>query len=410
MNYREAEKWLFSRRRMGMKYGLERMLSMMEDLGHPERQFETVHIVGTNGKGSTAAILSGIAGELGISWGRGTSPHLLDYRERITVDDRWIPESSVAEFLTDHRHTIRKHSATFFEITTSMAAWYFASRGVNWVAAEAGLGGRLDATRTYNGAGTVFTGVRVEHSRILGNTREKIAVEKIAIASPGTVLVAAPQTSGVEKVIDSAVEREDLRRVFPVPVHRSPLPGKHQLQNSALAYTAALELFGRSESEIEAAYQRVCTSLRWPGRLDYRKGNPSILFDVAHNPQSMEALVNFTKSWGHSVPVVVGFLSDKPWKRMVELLKGITGTVVVTTPESERKLEAVELGSYMSSQGFKVKVREDIVEAVAVCREMAGSDSMVVTGSFHVVGKAINESVHRSWVTGVPNSAGDVLG
>jgi dihydrofolate synthase/folylpolyglutamate synthase len=148
MNYREAEKWLFSRRRMGMKYGLERMLSMMEDLGHPERQFETVHIVGTNGKGSTAAILSGITGELGMSWGRGTSPHLLDYRERITVNDQWIPESSVAEFVTDHRHTIRKHSATFFEITTAMAAWYFANRGVNWVAAEAGLGGRLVASRT----------------------------------------------------------------------------------------------------------------------------------------------------------------------------------------------------------------------------------------------------------------------
>jgi folylpolyglutamate synthase/dihydropteroate synthase len=171
-----------------------------------------------------------------------------------------------------------------------------------------------------------------------------------------------------------------------------------------------VELLGRPEREVEAAYQRVCTSLRWPGRLDYRKGNPSILFDVAHNPQSMEALVNFTRAWGSSVPVVVGFLCDKPWKRMVELLKAVTGTVVVTTPESERKLDAAELGSYMSDQGFKVKVRGNIVEAVALCREMAGSNSMVVTGSFHVVGKAINESVHRSWVTGVPNSAGDVLG
>ncbi len=410
MNYREAEKWLFSRRRMGMKYGLDRMLSLMEDLGNPERNFETIHIVGTNGKGSTAAILSGIAGELGISWGRGTSPHLLDYRERITVDDIWIPESAVAEFVTDHRHTIRKHSATFFEITTAMAAWYFAKRGVNWVAAEAGLGGRLDATRVYSGAGTVFTGVRVEHSRILGNTREKIAAEKVAIALPGTVLIAAEQTFGVEEVINNAVEREDLKRVYPARVHNSPLPGEHQLRNSALAYTAAVKLFGRPESDVEAAYQRVCTSLRWPGRLDHRKGIPPILFDVAHNPQSMEALVSYIKPWGSSVPVVVGFLCDKPWQRMVELLKGITGTVVVTTPESERKLEAAELGGYMRSQGFKVEIHEEIADAVAVCREMAGSNSMVVTGSFHVVGKAINESVQRGWVTGLPNSAGDVLG
>ena len=409
MNYREAEKWLFSRRRMGMKYGLERMLSLMEELDHPERKFKTVHIVGTNGKGSTAAILSGIAGALGISWGRGTSPHLLDYRERIAVNNNWITEDAVAEFITDYRHIIRKHSATFFEITTAMAAWYFASMGVEWVAAEAGLGGRLDATRSYIGAGTIFTGVRVEHSRILGDTREKIAAEKVAIAAPGTVLITASQTPGVEQVVMDAVNRGKLTRVFPVTVKKSPLPGVHQLYNSALAYTAALQLFGRSESDTEAAYNGTCASLRWPGRLDHRSGSPSILFDVAHNTQSMEALVAHIQAWGKPVPMVVGFLDDKPWHQMVDLLKGIAGTVVVTTPDSERKLTASVLAEHMRQEGFQVEVQDIIGDAVARCREIADNSPMVVTGSFFVVGEAINESVSHGWVNGLPNSAEDVL-
>ncbi len=409
MNYLQAEKWLFSRRRMGMKYGLERMMSMMADLDHPEENFKTVHIVGTNGKGSTAAILSGIAGELGISWGRGTSPHLLDYRERIATNDEWITEDAVAEFITDHKRLIRKHSATFFEITTAMAAWYFSRQGVEWVASEAGLGGRLDATKTYNGEGTIFTGVRVEHSRILGDTREKIAFEKIAIAAPETALITPVQTPGVEAVVVDAVRRRNLRRILPIQVQRSPLPGEHQLDNSSLAYTAAVELFGRPKEEVNAAYDRTCSSLRWPGRLDTRKGTPSILFDVAHNPQSMEALVKYIGSWEKRPPIVLGFLSDKPWSQMVDLLNGAVDTVVVTTPESERKLEASDLSTHMKEKGFKVEIRDKIVDAVARCREIAGDEPMVVTGSFFVVGDAINESVSRGWVDALPNSALDVL-
>ncbi len=409
MNYLQAENWLFSRRRMGMKYGLERMLSMMLDLGHPERKFKTVHIVGTNGKGSTAAILSSIAGELGISWGRGTSPHLLDYRERIAVNDEWITKDAVAEFITDHENIIGKHSATFFEITTAMAAWYFSRQGVEWVASEAGLGGRLDATKTYNGVGTIFTGVRVEHSRILGDTREKIAAEKVSIAAPRTLLVASIQTPGVERVVSNFVSRRNLKRVLPVAVDISPLPGLHQLDNSSLAYTAARELFGRSDQEMETAYNRVCSSLRWPGRLDFRSGSPSILFDVAHNPQSMEALAKYIHELGKPVPMVVGFLNDKPWREMVQLLKGVVETVVVTTPDSERKLPAPELASHMKKEGFSVEVRPDIVDAVSRCREIAGEGSMIVTGSFFVVGDAINESVSRGWVDALPNSALDVI-
>lgn len=409
MNYALAESWVFGRRRLGMKYGLDRMLSIMEELGHPERSFKTVHIVGTNGKGSTAAVLSELAGELGFSWGRGTSPHLLHYRERIATDTGWIPEEDVARFITDNREMLERYSATFFEITTAMAAWYFARSGVQWVAAEAGLGGRLDATRTYRGVGTIFTGVRVEHSRILGDSREKIAAEKVAVAEPGSVLIASRQTPGVEEVIQEAVNGNSLRRILPEMVNRSPLPGLHQLKNSSLAVTAAMELFEKTPEEVASAYQRLCGRLKWPGRLDFRAGDPPILFDVAHNPQSMEALVTHVKDWKKPVPAVVGFLADKPWKEMVELLRGVTGPVVATTPDSERKLTAAELAAHMASEGFDVTTVERIEDAVAMCRSMAAGGRMLVTGSFFVVGEALNVSVDRGWVNGVPDSASILL-
>lgn len=408
MNYKEAERWLFGRRRMGMKYGLERMLSFLEELGNPEKAFKTIHIVGTNGKGSTAAILSAIAGHAGYSWGRGTSPHLLNYRERIVVNDDWIPEEAVAEFITDNRHTIRKHSATFFEVTTAMAAWYFATEGVDWVIAEAGLGGRLDATKTYNGEGTIFTGVRVEHSRILGDTREKIAEEKVAIAKSGSTLVAFNQTEGVEDVILNAVKERNLLRVIPKSVSQSPLPGTHQLQNSSLAYTMALSLFEKTEEEIDEAFRKACGTLRWPGRLDFRRGQPSILFDVAHNPQSMEALVEFIKG-KKNVTIVVGFLADKPWQKMVKLLEGAGDKFITTTPDSERKLTASELAEYMVTRGFSVKVEDNIEKAVAYGRAVSKGGFLVVTGSFYVVGEAINRAVANGWVTSLPNSISDVL-
>ncbi|HOP26162.1 MAG TPA: hypothetical protein PKX02_03095 [Candidatus Sabulitectum sp.] len=409
MNYDEAERWLFGRRRMGMKYGLDRMLSIMEELGHPEERFKTVHIVGTNGKGSTAAILSALAGELGFKWGRGTSPHLLHYRERIATGDGWITPDEVAEFVTDNIHMLRKHSATFFEITTAMAAWHFAGKGVDWVAAEAGLGGRLDATKTYRGAGTIFTGVRVEHSRILGDTREKIASEKVAVAEPGTVLVAFRQTPGVEAVLESATSENGLRRVIPKPVSRSPLPGEHQLRNSALALAAAEELFHKPGEDIALAYERVLETLKWPGRLDYRSGNPSILFDVAHNPQSMSALAAHVEKWKRPVPAVVGFLGDKPWKTMVSLLRGVVDPVFTTTPCSERRLPAEELASYMRNEGFDARPVDPIGKAVSQCRKHAEGGRMIVTGSFFVVGDALNRAVEAGWVGGVPESGPDGL-
>jgi dihydrofolate synthase/folylpolyglutamate synthase len=398
MDYDNVKDWLFSRRRMGMKYGLERILNLMADLGDPQRSFRTVHVVGTNGKGSTTAILAEIARHLGFRTGRMTSPHLLDFRERIALNGVWIPCAAVTSFIEDYRGLLEKHEATFFEIITALAAWYFEQENVDWVIAEAGLGGRLDASRIFAGEGTILTGVQIEHSRILGKTRPLIAAEKVAIADRGTLIVAALQTVDVESIIAKAIAEKSLRRVFPGEVSRAGLPGEHQKRNAALAVTAALELFDRTVVEIEQAFEKTCKTIQWPGRLDLRPGKPSILFDVAHNPEAVEQLLEHISDWAKPVPAVVGFLADKPWQIMSGLLRPHIGPVVTTTPLSERKLDAAELAEQFDSAGMECHVRENISEAVALCRSLSGSSTMLVTGSFFLVGEAMLTAWTEGWI------------
>lgn len=390
MLYSEAQDFIFERRRMGMKFGLERVRRLIREAGDPQFDFRTVHVVGTNGKGSTTAFLADILENLGLRVGRMTSPHLLHYRERIAVNGEWIPEDEVVRYLETFMDIIEECSATFFEITIAMSAWHFRNCGVDVVVAEAGLGGRLDATRLMRGELTVFTGVEVEHRRILGTTEPLIATEKVAIAAEGTGLIAYSQTPEVERVIGKRVKKMKLRRLIPEPAARAPLPGEHQKMNAGLALAAA-GFFSANEEELERAYQKTCMNFRWPGRIDLRKGSPDILFDVAHNPGSIGHLIEHVRSIHRlPVPAVVGFLADKFWRVMSLQLKGAFCPVVATTPVNERCLPAQELAEEFKARGTSAMAEENIGAAVEMARGLASEQGLlVVTGSFFVVGEAM---------------------
>ena len=399
MLYSEAQEYIFGRRRMGMKFGLERVRRLIHEAGDPQKAFKTVHVVGTNGKGSTTAFLADILENLGLRVGRMTSPHLLHYRERMAVNGKWIPEAEVVKYLETFMETIEECSATFFEITTAMSAWHFRNCGVDVVVAEAGLGGRLDATRLMKGELTIFTGVEVEHRRILGTTEPLIATEKVAIAPEGTKLIAYRQTREVEKVIADRVKEKKLRRLIPEPAFRAPLPGEHQRMNAGLALAAA-GFFAEGEEDLERAYEKTCRDFRWPGRIDLRKGAPDILFDVAHNPGSMGHLIDHVRSIS-SLPVtaVVGFLADKFWKEMTLQLKGVFHPVVATTPLNERCLSAEELAGEFETHGISARAEGNIGEAVETGRDIASDGGLlVVTGSFFVVGEAMMHCWRKGWI------------
>ncbi|NOQ21129.1 MAG: hypothetical protein GQ565_00580 [Candidatus Aegiribacteria sp.] len=399
MNYSDVEKYLFDRRRMGMKFGLDRVRKLMKDAGNPQENFRTVHVVGTNGKGSTTALLSEILRHLGFRTGRITSPHLFHYRERTAVNSLWIPEEEVVKFVELFRDRIEEHSATFFEITTVMSAWHFMNSGVDLVVAEAGLGGRLDATRLLNGECSVFTGVEIEHRRILGSTEAAITAEKVAIAREGSVLIAYRQEPEVEKVIADAVRERNLVREWPEPASSAPMPGEHQKRNAGLAISAAIQITGEDDVSIMSAFEKACSTLRWAGRIDLRSGSPSILFDVAHNPGSIANLIKHLKSgWKTPIPVVIGFLEDKFWREMTLQLKGIFNPVITTTPINERSLPAKTLAAEFRKNGVEAIREDDIGRALEKGRSLA-SDILVVTGSFFVVGNAMRQAWEKGWIT-----------
>ncbi len=398
VNYAEVEEYLFDRKRMGMKFGLDRVRCLLKDAGNPQNNYRTIHVVGTNGKGSTTALLAEILHHLGYKVGRITSPHLLHYRERTAINNVWIPEESVIEFVELFRERIEKHSATFFEITTVMSAWFFQKRGVDFVVAEAGLGGRLDATRLLDGECTIFTGVELEHRRILGYTEPAIAAEKVAIARAGSTLIASEQKPEVEEVLTAAEKAGNLIRVRPEPTDLSPLPGEHQRHNAGLALSAALMCSGCSKEEVYSAFEKSCKTFRWPGRLDLHSGSPSILFDVAHSPGSIEHLIEYLKkNWKTPVPAVVGFLEDKFWKEMAGQLCEVLNPVVTTTPLNERSLPAITLSEQFQDIGVEAFWRDDIGEAMNLARSIQ-SDLIVVTGSFFVVGYAMYHAWQNEWI------------
>lgn len=398
MNYSDTLEFLFSRRRMGMKYGLERITNLLEDAGNPQNSFKTIHVVGTNGKGSTTAFLSEILMHLNYRVGRITSPHLLDYRERIAVNNIWIPKEKVVEYVELFRKQIETYQATFFEIMTAMAAWHFREMQADVVVAEAGLGGRLDATRLLCGDITIFTGVEIEHQRILGSTCSVIAGEKVAIAKENSILIAWQQTADVEKVIEAAVFRNNLQRITPVSVESAPLPGEHQIRNAGLAFEAAGIFSSYGEELLKTAFVTTCSDLKWRGRLDLCIGNPSILFDVAHNPGSIGYLLDYIReNIDTPVTAVVGFLEDKFWHRMVEQLAPALNSVITTTPLNERALQARELADEFIIAGVDADWRNDISEAVELGRTQS-KNILIVTGSFFVVGEAMLAAWKREWI------------
>ncbi len=381
-----------------MKFGLGRVRKLMLDAGNPQKTFRTVHVVGSNGKGSTTALLSEILTHMEFRTGRITSPHLLHYRERTAVDHRWIPEEEVVRFVELFRDRIEEYSATFFEITTVMSAWYFMNRGVDIVVAEAGLGGRLDATRLLDGECTVFTGVEIEHRRILGPTESAITAEKIAISRKNSALIAYRQKSEVEKVIEDAIRLKNLVRVIPEPAKEASLSGDHQKRNAGLAISAALQITGNDMDSVMCAYEKACATLKWAGRVDLREGSPSILFDVAHNPGSISFLVKYLKKNQQlPVPAVVGFLKDKFWREMTHQLKGIISPVVTTTPLNERYLPAETLREEFKRNGVDAFREDDIGMAMKKGRSLA-KDLLVVTGSFFVVGEAMIRAWENDWI------------
>jgi dihydrofolate synthase/folylpolyglutamate synthase len=400
MTYHGALAYLFPRTTQ-IKFGLDTTRALLEALGNPQEQFPTIHVAGTNGKGSVSTLIAAALREAGLRVGLYTSPHLISFRERIRVDDVPISEAAVAAWTAKLTPAIEAHQATFFEATTAIAFAHFAARNVDVAVIEVGLGGRLDSTNVITPLVSVITHIALDHQKYLGDTVEEIAREKAAIAKPGVPLIIGESDPRLAEVIRVAAASETSEVVPSDAEWAGPLglAGAHQRRNAAVAVAALAALPERlrpSGAATAAAFARAGV----PGRFD-RRGK--WLFDVAHNPDSMRALTAALAETALPRPLhaLVSILGDKEWAEMlVELDRAIDVGILTIVPSADtRKWDLGWLERWLEDPArpaarARWRLVPDFQQALREVQDGAGT--VLVTGSFHTVGdvmEALGEEV-----------------
>jgi dihydrofolate synthase / folylpolyglutamate synthase len=386
------------------KLGLDRIREVLAALGDPQRAFKSVHVAGTNGKGSTCAMIEAGLRTAGVRTGLFTSPHLIEPTERIVIDGMAVtPREFERAFDTVHRVAGEPHP-TYFETVTAMGFWLFREMGVETAVVETGLGGRLDATNILDPVLTVITPIDFDHEAYLGGTIEAIAGEKAGILKAGIPAIFARQRPEAQSVLDRRAEELGIsvRRSREFEVRdlimtargsefsglRCPLPGEHQVEN-AICAALALEALGVSPKGIENAV--------WPGRLEQISPNPDIILDGAHNPAGARALARYLERFyaGRKVWMIFGAMRDKSVEEIAGILFPLADELVLTAPDNARALRPEALRE-LAGRGH---VAADISEALAYVRAGAAEeDAIIITGSLFLVGEARALSYNRhSW-------------
>ena len=408
-------------------FDLRRMVELLDRLGNPHLTSPAIHIGGTKGKGSTAAMIASAFCAAGYRTGLYTSPHLHTFRERITVDGGMISGeefSALTEKLQPEIDEVnRRHDygeITTFEILTALAFAFFMERQVDFQVLEVGLGGRLDATNVVMPRIAVITSISLDHAEVLGDSLAKIAGEKAGIIKPGALVISAPQPKDVACVIEEVCRhngvslitvgwdvtwrkvKSDLSGQFFEVKGKAgsykliiPLLGEHQLENAAVA-VAALEALDIGAKDIARGLAQV----QWPGRLEILRHEPLFLADGAHNADSANRLRETIEKYLHfdRLILILGASSDKDIAGIVGELAPMSSLAIVTRSRHPRALEPASLLEELEKQGVKGELAESVSSAAERAMEMAGPrDLICATGSLFVAAEA------REYIKGIPH-------
>ncbi len=406
---------LFSLRRFGIRLGLTTIRGMLAQLGDPQRDYPTVHIAGTNGKGSVAAGLASVLRSSGYRVGLYTSPHLVRFNERIQINGRPIGDGEILALYRRVRRTLPAldREPTFFEFATAMAFDAFARGGVDWAVIETGMGGRMDATNVIDPCLAVITNVSLEHREYLGRTLARIACEKAGIVKRRRPVITGIRQPSALRVLEEIAERRA------APVYRAgrdfgvrktgegvfayrgirqrlndlrtALAGEHQLANAALVLAACELLMPRAPRISEGSIREGLAATRWPGRLEVVRERPLVLLDGAHNLDASRALARHVKERFPDRPVtlVVGILDDKPYRAMLRRLAPLAARVIATRAATSRALPAEKIAAEALRFTSRVEVRPTVAAALEQALRSASEEGVVlVAGSLYVVGEA----------------------
>lgn len=401
---------LYARRRFGIRPGVDRVGVLLSRLGHPEKQFHTIHVVGTNGKGSTSAFLSSILCSAGYKTAQFSSPHLVRFTERFRINGvEYCPEKLASSLA--HVLAVAPDEATFFEITTALAADIFAQEQVQYAVMEAGMGGRSDATAALPGELTVLTPISLDHTDYLGATVAEIAREKAGIIGAGTPVVTACQDDVAMRVIveqcavvgsplflygsDFRMVRTDTGTLSYRGLQRTlaglvpGIAGRYQTENAAVALAAAELLAGGGLCIGEQAYVDGIAAAHWPGRMELIPGTPRLLLDGAHNPAGARALAEALADYPRArLLLVAGVCDDKDLERIFAPLLPLVSAVYTVTPAIERGLDAAVLAEYFARHQLHVQAHDTVAAGLAAaCHDATADDLVLVCGSLFVVGE-----------------------
>ena len=414
-NYQKTLEYLYGLERFGIKLDLSNTISILKYLGNPHKTYPSVHIAGTNGKGSVAAIMQSILSEAGYKTGIYTSPHLVDFRERIRIGPRKIDKRFILSFISDLRKQIEKNKYTFFEVTTAMAFSYFAQKGVDIAVVETGLGGRLDSTNVLSPEAVIITTLSLDHTKTLGKTLKLIAFEKAGVIKKKVTTVVGTNKKEAMNVIRSAC-REKRSKFLPVNRYckwgikektlqestfffksdskyfknlKMGLAGEHQVSNAVAAIVGSEELRRKGWRITDRSIRDGLKKAKWRARFEIFRKKPLIILDVAHNPEGIRTLI---KTLDELIPekkiiFIFGVMADKDYPFMLRQLSKKAQLILLTRPDYHRSASTEELEKVARTLNQEYMVFQKVKDAYFYALKRASSRAICITGSHFTVGE-----------------------
>ena len=400
MDYVATLRWLFARLPMYQRVGaaalnpsLDCIHNLAAHLGNPHHKFNSIHIAGTNGKGSSSHMLASILQEAGYQAGLYTSPHLKDFRERIRLNGVPISEGEVVSFVAKYRDFFEQEQCSFFEMTVAMAFDYFASQKVDVAVIEVGLGGRLDATNIIMPEGCLITNIGLDHQQFLGDTRAKIAGEKAGVIKPKVPVVVVEHDDEILPVFkEIAAKKNAPLFIADSHTYSTDLLGEYQRQNSngVVSLLHQLPQFAIDEAHIQGGLQRVVKNTGLRGRWEVLGENPKIIADVAHNPAGLGVVFSQLNTLDfEKLHVVFGVVNDKALDAILTFLPK-SASYYLCAANVPRAMDVEHLASHFQEGGFTFSLYKSTTAAF-VAAQMAASkkDVIYVGGSLFVVAEIL---------------------
>lgn len=417
--FNQLLKDLYTLQRLGIKVGLEHTQRLLKVCGNPQDNFMSIHIAGTNGKGSTAAMVAAILIEAGYKVGLYTSPHLIRFNERIRVNGIPISNERIVEFMSQYNSAIEEIESTFFETTTAMAFNYFNKERVDVAVVETGLGGRLDSTNVLKPKITIISSITADHTEILGNDLKTIAFEKGGIIKKGIPLILSSQSEEVKNVLLGIADRKNAKVTYcnqnnikNISVsetgtkfswngvdYETCLIGEHQARNAVLAIET-LKIFSNriNSNMIINGIKKV----KWAARIQKMHKMLPIFYDVAHNPHGIQVVLDSLFTIYHKKPIgLIALKADKGIGQIVPKLKSKFKDLIVTSKLDSGLMDAKDLYNSLIKFGIKATLEPDIIKAIKIINNVVTQSNPGIIFGSHYIGETIYKEYGFSFDNGI---------